>query len=289
MLEIEPINISALMQKYGLRPDKSLGQNFLVNESALERIVEVADISPQDTVLEIGAGLGHLTRYLAVMAEKVVAVEFDERLIPPLRDILVSYNNIDIIQGDILSLAPGDILNEDNYIVVANIPYYITSAIIRYLLEAENKPKRMILTVQLEVAKRICAVSGDMSVLALSVQIYGEPYITSRIPASAFHPPPKVDSACVRIDLYPQPVIDESQLETFFQLIKAGFQHKRKTLRNSLSAGLGWPKEKVEDMLSAAGIVSRRRAETLRIPEWIALTKQHDKMEKPQIHTKDRK
>lgn len=278
MPELEAINISALMQKYALRPDKSLGQNFLVNESALERIVEIADISPQDTVLEIGAGLGHLTRYLAVMAEQVVAVEFDERLIPPLEEVLAGHKNVDIIQGDILSLTPGEIIDEDSYIVVANIPYYITSAIIRHLLEAENKPKRMILTVQLEVAKRICAVSGDMSVLALSVQIYGEPYITSRIPASAFHPPPKVDSACVRIDLYPQPVIAADQRDTFFQLIKAGFQHKRKTLRNSLSAGLGWPKEKVEAMLAAAGIVSRRRAETLSLPEWIKLTKQHDKM-----------
>ncbi len=287
MVEMEPINISALMQKYGLRPDKSLGQNFLVNTHALERIVEIADISPRDTVLEIGAGLGHLTRYLAVLAEKVVAVEFDERLIPPLNEVLAEYENVDIIQGDILSLAPRDIIDEDNYIVVANIPYYITSAILRHLLEADNKPKRMVLTVQLEVAKRICAVSGGMSVLALSVQIYGEPYLTSRIPATAFHPPPKVDSASVRIDLYPQPVLPEDLLETFFKLIKAGFQHKRKTLRNSLSAGLRWPKEKVEQLLAAADIVSKRRAETLSLSEWIALAKQHDKMDKPQIHKKD--
>lgn len=278
MNEIEPINISALMQKYKLRPKKNLGQNFLTDTQSLERIVEIADISPQDTVLEIGAGLGHLTRYLAEAAKRVVAVEFDERLIPPLREVLAKYDNVDIIQGDILSLAPKDIIDDKNYLVVANIPYYITSAITRHLLEAENKPRRLVLTVQREVAKRMCAVSGDMNILALSIQIYGEPYITSHIPAAAFHPPPKVDSASVRIDLYRQPVLPEKQLDTFFRLIKAGFQHKRKTLRNSLSAGLSWPKEKVEEMLEEADILARRRAETLSLPEWIILTRQHDKM-----------
>ncbi|MBS3752642.1 MAG: ribosomal RNA small subunit methyltransferase A [Anaerolineales bacterium] len=278
MNEIEPINISALMQKYKLRPKKNLGQNFLTDPQSLERIVEIADISPQDTVLEIGAGLGHLTRYLAEAAKRVVAVEFDERLIPPLREVLAKYDNVDIIQGDILSLAPKDIIDDKNYLVVANIPYYITSAITRHLLEAENKPRRLVLTVQREVAKRMCAVSGDMNILALSIQIYGEPYITSHIPAAAFHPPPKVDSASVRIDLYRQPVLPEKQLDTFFRLVRAGFQHKRKTLRNSLSAGLSWPKEKVEEMLEEADILARRRAETLSLPEWIILTRQHDKM-----------
>ncbi|MFO7943180.1 MAG: 16S rRNA (adenine(1518)-N(6)/adenine(1519)-N(6))-dimethyltransferase RsmA [Anaerolineales bacterium] len=279
MNEIEPINISSLMQKYQLRPKKNLGQNFLTDPQSLERIVEIADISPQDTVLEIGAGLGHLTRYLAEAAKRVVAVEFDERLIPPLREVLAKYNNVDIIQGDILSLAPKDIIDDKNYLVVANIPYYITSAITRHLLEAENKPRRLVLTVQREVAKRMCAVSGDMNILALSVQIYGEPYITSRIPAAAFHPPPQVDSASVRIDLYRQPVLPEKQLATFFKLVRAGFQHKRKTLRNSLSAGLSWPKERVEEMLEKADILAQRRAETLSLPEWIILTRQHDKME----------
>lgn len=278
MNEIEPINISALMQKYKLRPKKNLGQNFLTDPQSLERIVEIADISPQDTVLEIGAGLGHLTRYLAEAAKRIVAVEFDERLIPPLREVLAKYDNVDIIQGDILSLAPKDIIDDKNYLVVANIPYYITSAITRHLLEAQNKPRRLVLTVQREVAKRMCAVSGDMNILALSIQIYGEPYITSHIPAAAFHPPPKVDSASVRIDLYRQPVLPEKQLDTFFRLVRAGFQHKRKTLRNSLSAGLSWPKEKVEEMLEEADILARRRAETLSLPEWIILTRQHDKM-----------
>lgn len=278
MTDLDPINISALMERYRLKPDKGLGQNFLVDPLALQRIVEVADISPQDTVLEVGAGLGHLTRRLAAQARQVVAVEFDERLIPPLQDVLTNHANVRIVQGDILSLSPEELLPEENYIVVANIPYYITSAIIRHLLEADSKPQRMVLTIQLEVAKRICAVSGDMSVLALSVQVYGEPYITSRIPASAFHPPPKVDSASVRIDLYPQPAVPEEYLDTFFRLVKAGFQHKRKTLRNSLSTGTEWTKAQIKQMLQAAGIDSRRRAETLALPEWIALAAEHQKM-----------
>lgn len=278
MDEISPINISAIMEKYHLSPDKSLGQNFLVDPLALRRIVEVADISPTNTVLEIGAGLGHLTRHLAAQSKRVIAVEFDDQLIPPLKEIVAEYDNVHIVQGDILSLQPEDLIYDEHYVVVANIPYYITSAIIRHLLESDKKPQRMVLTVQLEVAKRICAVSGDMSVLALSVQIYGEPYITSRIPASAFHPPPEVDSASVRIDLYPQPVIPEDQMETFFKLVKAGFQHKRKTLRNSLSTGTEWTKDQIKGILQAAGIDSRRRAETLSLPEWVLLVKEHDKM-----------
>lgn len=255
-----------------------MGQNFLVDEKALARIAEVADVSSEDTVLEIGAGLGHLTRYLAEEAKRVVAVEVDERLIPPLREVLTSWENVNIVQGDILNLSPQELDLGDDYIVVGNIPYYITSAIIRHLLEAKTKPHRLILTVQYEVAQRICAVSGDMSVLALSVQIYGEPYLTSRIPTGAFHPPPKVESASIRIDLYPSPIVSPEKLDLFFRLVKAGFQHRRKTLRNSVSAGMGWEKDRTEALLEASGIDSRRRAQTLSLPEWIGVLKQYDKL-----------
>ena len=278
MTEIKPINISALMQKYQLKPKKSLGQNFLVDPQALERIIDVADLDPETSVLEIGAGVGHLTRYLAARAGQVTTVELDPRLIPPLQEVLEPYDNVRIVQGDILELKPGDLMPDDRYLVVANIPYYITSKIIRDMLESRHKPIRMVLTVQYEVAQRICAVAGEMSVLALSVQIYGEPYITSRIPASAFHPPPRVDSASIRVDLYPRPPLDTQGRELFFRLIKAGFQHKRKTLRNSMAAGLGEKKADVEEMLQQAGIDPQRRAETLSLPEWIELTKVYDKI-----------
>ena len=158
------------------------------------------------------------------------------------------------------------------YLVVANIPYNITSALIRHLLEASVPPSRLVLTIQLEVAQRICASPGDMSLLALSVQVYGQPELTARIPASAFYPPPRVDSAILRIERYPAPLIPTTQLDGFFQLIKAGFSQKRKTLRNSLSAGLRLSHAMVEELLKTAGIDPMRRAETLSLPEWRTLT-----------------
>lgn len=274
MKSVQPINISAVMQKYQLKPKKNLGQNFLVDDQALQRIVEIADLTPQDTVLEVGAGIGHLTRYLAREGGEVIAVEFDRNLIPPLEEVLEDVPRVQIVQGDILKLNPADLVSTPDYVVVANIPYYITSAIIRHLLTADVKPKRMVLTLQYEVAQRICAVSGDMSVLALSVQVFGEPYLTSRVPARAFHPPPRVDSASIRIDLYPTPVVPEERLDRFFKLVKAGFKHKRKTLRNSISAGMGWKKERAEALLKASGIDPGRRAQTLSLSEWISLIKQ---------------
>ena len=158
-------------------------------------------------------------------------------------------------------------LPEPDYIVAANIPYYITSALLRQLLEARFPPRRVVLTVQKEVAQRICASAGSFSLLALSVQVYGEPSITHQIPAGAFYPPPKVDSAVVRIEIYPQPRIPRKQLDTFFALIKAGFAQKRKTLQNALSAGMLWDKEKTAGLLNAAGIDTMRRAQTLSLRE----------------------
>jgi len=273
MSTLTPLNIPALLRKYGLSPHKGLGQNFLVDESALQRVVDSAEILPGEAVLEIGAGLGSLTRYLATSAGQVITVEIDKNLIPALRDVLAAFENVEIIQGDILDINPEQLIANlqptiSNYIVVANIPYYITSAIIRHLLESSIKPQRLVLTVQHEVAKRICAEPGKLSLLALSVQLYGKPRIATRIPAGAFYPAPKVDSAVVRIDLFPEPLIPEPMIDTFFDLAKAGFGQKRKTLRNSLSSGMAWPKEKTIRILDHAGIDPQRRAETLNLEEW---------------------
>jgi 16S rRNA (adenine1518-N6/adenine1519-N6)-dimethyltransferase len=205
---------------------------------------------------------------LAARARKVIAVELDESLIQPLKQVVSGYENVAVILGDILELDPAALVANSAYCVVANIPYYITSALLRHLLEAENQPSRMVLTVQREVAVRICASPGEMSLLALSVQVYGHPHIAARIPAGAFYPVPKVDSAVVRIDFYPEPRIPTGQLETFFRLARAGFSQKRKTLRNALAAGLGWPATQVREMLKAAGIDPQRRAETLDLQEW---------------------
>ena len=277
MKEIPPLNAAAVLKRHGLRADKRLGQNFLQDPFALEAIASAAEIQPTDTVLEIGPGLGSLTRYLAASAKQVIAVELDRDLLIPLRAVIAPYQNVQVIHGDILKLSPQKLITEKDYIVAANIPYYITSAVIRHLLaespkrESDVKPRRIVLTVQKEVAERICAKPGDMSLLALSVQVYGKPHIAARIPAEAFFPAPKVDSAVLSVDIYPAPLIKPELIESFFKMIKAGFSQKRKTLRNSLSSGLHIPTSASEALLKQASIDPMRRAETLSIEEWQAL------------------
>ena len=265
---IPPLDAAAVLKRHGLRPDKKLGQNFLQDSSALEKIADAAEIQADDCVLEIGPGLGSLTRYLADSARSVAAVELDPDLIPLLKAVLKPHPNVRIVHGNILDLPISELVDQPGYIAAANIPYNITSAIIRHLLESEPKPRRIVLTVQKEVAERICAKPGDMSLLALSVQVYGSPRIVAKIPAGAFFPAPNVDSAILRVDIYDEPVIPADLLPRFFKLTKAGFGQKRKTLRNSLSAGLHIKPAEAEAMLKQAGIDPMRRAETLSIEEW---------------------
>jgi 16S rRNA (adenine1518-N6/adenine1519-N6)-dimethyltransferase len=274
-LALPPIDIPSLLRQHRLHPDKSLGQNFLADNASLLKVVEAAELHPHDNVLEVGAGIGNLTRQLAIRSQQVVAVELDRRLLPVLQQVLATFTNVKVVQGDILSIPATKLLqpfSEGNYQVVADIPYYITSAVIRHLLESTPPPTRICLTIQWEVAERICALPGDLSLLALSVQLYGNPNITTRIPAGAFYPPPKVDSAVVRVDLYPQPRIPAEQIDAFFSLAKAGFGQKRKTLRNALVNGLHLPALQIETLLSSAGIDPQRRAETLDLSEWKLLT-----------------
>lgn len=261
-------SISQLLKQYGLKPKKGLGQNFLADPSSLNKILNSAEIGPDDTVLEIGPGLGSLTTLLAENAKRVIAVELDRNLVAALKDILSPHPNVELIQGDILEVNLNELISKPGYIVAANIPYYITSALLRQLLEAKYAPQRVVLTVQKEVAQRICAPTGKLSLLALSVQVYGHPSITHQIPAGAFYPPPKVDSAVVRIEIYPEPRIPRAQLDTFFALTKAGFSQKRKTLQNALSAGMNWGKPKTAALLTAAEIDPMRRAQTLSLEEW---------------------
>ncbi|MBE3118652.1 MAG: ribosomal RNA small subunit methyltransferase A [Candidatus Atribacteria bacterium] len=275
-LSLPPLNIPALLRRYDLRPSKGLGQNFLQDNHALQEIVSMADLGPADVVMEIGSGLGSLTRYLALSARSVTAIELDRKLFPALESVLAPYNNVRLVQGDILKLNPAELMETPGYIVVANIPYYITSVVIRHLLEAEQRPSRVVLTVQKEVAERICAGAGRMSLLALSVQVYGKPVIGTTIPAEAFYPPPKVDSAVLCIEIYAQPIIPADRLDRFFILIKAGFSQKRKTLRNALSGGLRIAPVESEELLSAAGIDPQRRAETLSLEEWGNLVKEYE-------------
>ncbi len=272
-LALPPLDIPALLKRFGLRPRFSLGQNFLQDNHALQEIVRLADILPSDDVLEIGPGLGNLTRYLALAAHHVMAVELDRDLFPLLEAVVAPYRNVTLVQADILDVNPTALMDRPGYLVVANIPYYITSAVLRHLLESAGRPRRLVLTMQEQVARRICAVPGKMSLLALSVQVYGNPEIVAYIPAEAFFPAPKVNSAVFRVEILPEPLISIALLDTFFTLIKAGFSQKRKTLRNSLSGGLGIAPAEAEKMLAAAGIDPIRRAETLSLGEWGILCK----------------
>lgn len=269
---LPPLDIPRLLRTHGLRPKKGLGQNFLMDSEALQSVVVAAEIPPDAAVLEIGPGLGSLTRCLARAARRVVAVELDANLLPALREVLAGESNVSIVQGDMLELDPAALMNENGYLVVANIPYYITSAIIRHLLEAAVRPSRLVLTMQSEVAQRICAAPGHLSLLALSVQLYGRPWPVANIPAEAFYPAPSVDSTVLRVDLFPEPAIPTEQVEAFFKLAHAGFAQKRKTLRNTLSAGLHWPPERAAALLASVNIDPQRRAETLSIAEWAVLT-----------------
>jgi 16S rRNA (adenine1518-N6/adenine1519-N6)-dimethyltransferase len=271
-LSLPKLDVPSLLRQHGLHPKKSLGQNFLMDETALNQVIAAADVTSQDVVLEIGAGLGSLTSHLAITARSVVAVELDSSLIPALIQVVGQYSNVRVVQGDILALDPAQLVSQESYLVVANIPYYITSALIRHLLESDPPPTRLVLTVQEQVAERICAAPGDMSLLALSVQVYGQPSIVYRIPAGAFYPPPNVNSAVLRITLFPSPLIPPDHLDLFFQLIRAGFSQKRKTLRNALSGGLHLPPSSVETLLKDTHIDPMRRAETLSLPEWRLLT-----------------
>jgi 16S rRNA (adenine1518-N6/adenine1519-N6)-dimethyltransferase len=257
-----------LLAAYGLQPKKSLGQNFLFDENILARIVETAEIQPADHVLEIGPGLGSLTHLLARQAAQVVAVELDDRLLPILQGQLALYDNVRLIHGDILKQRPGELFQQP-YKVVANVPYYITGAILRHLLTAVHKPTSLTMTVQQEVAGRITAEPPNMSLLAVSVQFYGRATIAHTIKAGAFWPRPDVDSAVVHIDLT-QPAatgVPMVQEKAFMRLVKVGFAQKRKQLQKNLRA-LGHSRAVINAALERAGVNGRRRAETLTLAEW---------------------
>ena len=274
-----------LLRQYGLSPRKSLGQNFLVVPSVLAQIAAQAELGPDDTVLEIGAGLGTLTAELAQRAKHVIAVETDPNLLPILHQELAPFENITIVHGDILKLDPAQLLGVNsaptlprwgnripNYHVVANLPYYITAAVMRHLLEADIRPASLVVTVQREVAVRMVAKPDEMSLLAVSVQLYGQPRICMRLKRGVFFPAPDVESAVVRIDTSDDPPIPITDVEGFFRIVRAGFAQRRKQLRNTLSTTLKVPAAEVVGALNAVDIDPRRRAETLSLEEWGKVT-----------------
>lgn len=267
------MNPKSLLDQYEIQPKKSLGQNFLHDPGALEKIVALAELQPEDTVLEIGPGTGALTRFLARAARKVIAVEVDDRLKPILDSELSQYPNVWVIYQDILTVDVAGLLRPNPYVVVANLPYYITSAILRHLLESSYRPRRLVLTVQQEVAERLVARPDNMSLLSVSVQFYGAARIVNKLKPAAFWPRPDVDSAVVRIDVYDQPPVAVPDEQTFFRVVRAGFSQKRKQLKNALGGGLGLPHQQAAELLEQAGIDPRRRAETLSLEEWAGLSR----------------
>jgi len=251
-------------------PKKSLGQHWLKDRFVLGAIADAANIYPEDTVLEIGPGLGTLTSELLRRAKKVVAVELDEELAAKLPAQFPG-KDLEVVQQDILSfdLSP---LPKD-YVVVANVPYYITSKIIKMLLLAENKPRQVVLLIQKEVAERLAAEPGNMSILAISAQLFAEVSLGDVVPAEYFTPSPKVDSQVVILKTRTTSLLGDVDEAAFFRVMKAGFSAKRKMLRSSLAGGLNLGKPEVEALLRKANINPDDRAESLSIDDWMMLTK----------------
>jgi 16S rRNA (adenine1518-N6/adenine1519-N6)-dimethyltransferase len=246
-------------------PKKSLGQHWLNDQATLRAIVAAAGIKPTDVVLEIGPGLGTLTKELVAVAKHVVAVEFDTLLAESLSR-RVPAANLEVVENDILSfdftaMTPG-------YKVVANIPYYLTSNLIQVLSESSNPPDTAVLLIQKEVAQRVAASPGSMSILSVTAQFYWQVSLGGEVPAELFTPPPKVDSQVLILQRRPQPLFADTDAKDFFRLVKAGFSQRRKTLLNSLSAGLHLDKPSVKTMCSSVGIDTSRRPQTLSIDEW---------------------
>ena len=266
------VQVKKLLRQSGLKAKKRLGQHFLIDEAVLETIVSAAELSSKDTVLEVGPGLGILTVELARRAGKIITVELDAKLASLLERRLASFPNVSIINADILKVSPSQLLRgEHNYKVVANLPYYITSPILRYFVEASLKPSLMVMMVQKEVGEAIVAKPGNMTLLAVSLQVYSKPKIVSYVPAESFYPPPKVDSAIVRFDLLPQPAVEVADIDGFFEVVRCGFSSPRKQLRNSLAQGLGVKPAEAAQLLEKARIEHQRRAETLSLDEWAKL------------------
>jgi 16S rRNA (adenine1518-N6/adenine1519-N6)-dimethyltransferase len=258
----------ALIRRHGLRPDKRLGQHFLFDPDSLKRIVSAAEPAPGEAVLEIGAGAGSLTCALAEAADRVVALEIDRRIEPLLAEATAHLPGVTCVHADVLSVDLSALVGEGPYLVVGNIPYNVTSAVIRRLMEAPRPARRVVLTVQAEVARRVVAGPGQMSMLSLSVQLYGEPSIVFELPRGKFHPPPEVDSAVLRIDTMGSPRLARRELEAIFVLARAGFGQRRKQLKNSLSKGMGISAEAVAAWLEQAGIEPSLRAQNLDLGAW---------------------
>ena len=253
-------------------PKKSLGQHFLVDRRVLRRIIDAAELTGEDFVVEVGPGRGLLTGALLDAAGQVVAVELDRALAEALSEKFVGTANLRVVEADARHADIDSLVAVDTpYKVVANLPYYAASPIVRRFLEAARKPRLMVVMMQREVAQNIVAPPGKKGLLSIAIQLYGKPRIVGTVPPRAFRPVPKVTSAILRIDVYPEPALTLDSTERFFTVVRAAFSAPRKQLRNSLSHGLAISTAVAEDLLSRADVDPKRRAQTLSLPEWGSL------------------
>ncbi len=277
-----PQETIAILQKYHFTFQKKFGQNFLIDTHVLDKIIRSAEITKEDTVLEIGPGIGTMTQYLACAASKVIAVEVDKALLPILADTLKGYENVQIINNDILKVDIAELVQKENagrpIKVVANLPYYITTPIIMGLFENQVPMKSITVMVQKEVAARMQAVPGtkDYGALSLAVQYYAKPYIVANVPPNCFMPRPSVGSAVIRLERYEEPPIFVKDEKLLFQIIRASFNQRRKTLANGLknSADLNFTKEEIETAIEKLGKGAGIRGEALELEEFAELSNQ---------------
>lgn len=251
-----------------MKPKKKLGQHWLHDQTSLMAMADIAKVGEGDVVLEIGPGLGTLTKVLLERGAKVVAVEYDRELYERLTEEW-SDDNLQLVHSDILRFDLTKLPTD--YKVVANIPYYLTSNLVRVLSESSNSPKSITLLVQKEVAERLAAAPGAMSLLSVTAQMYFEPKLGLVVPAALFTPPPKVDSQIIHLERRPQPLFGQTDPKPLFRLVKAGFSNRRKTLLNSLSGGLQLSKSETKDLLEKAGINPQSRAQDLSLKDWVTL------------------
>lgn len=272
---LKPTMLKTLCERYGLRPSKSYGQHYLISDAPIREMIEAAELSKDDIVVEIGPGFGVLTLAVAPLVKKVIAFEIEQKLRPYWEDKQKEFSNIEIIWGNALNKFSNlhNFQFSNSYKVLANLPYQITSDAIRMILEADPPPERVVVMVQKEVALRITAKPPDMSLLSVAVQYYGEPSVVAKVSAGSFWPVPKVESAIVAVSSLSRVgrVGRVSSEKEFFRLVRAGFSHKRKQLWRNVSAGLHLPPEKVKESIRAVGKKDTVRAEELSIEEWNAL------------------
>ena len=267
-----PGQLRRLLGTERLRPRKSLSQNFLTDAAALDAIVDAAELQPGDRVVEIGPGLGVLTRRLLAADASVLAVELDPRLAEYLRRELYGVEGFELIEADALDLHPREMFPDEPFKVVANIPYHITSPLLHAFLEGERPPQLMVVLVQLEVAERVAAPPGQMSYLSVFVQNVASAEVVARVPAAAFEPAPAVDSAILRLRARADPAVPPGpEREPFYRVVQAGFRQRRKQIHNGLGRELPLVPEALESALETCGVSRDRRPQTLSVDEWACL------------------